>query len=505
VTGQNPLLLIGVLLIAACVESGAAPAPEFQPLFPAVTGERVTNSSPALADLDRDGVPDIVFGSGVDRLRPQQGRYVFSAEPEVPGYVMAVSGATNAVLWEAEHPGEAFTTPRFLDVNRDDVTDVIMGGREGAFTAYSGVDGSVLWRVDPAGVATTPVPYNFFTPALIRDVNDDRVADLVVVYGGDDTRLPGDPRDAGYIAVVSGADGAVLSVHATPDGSESYASTVVYERPDGREWLLFGTGGETHGGSAYRVPVASLLDGSFATAAERLVQPGAKGVMAPPTLVELTGDAEPDIVISTFDGRLVVVNGASGAVLWETSNANEEAYHPATVVRIARDGRLGLLLSRGIGAFPRYVGTVHRLYDAAAGTLLYEYSNTYHPAGAPLGVDLSGDGIDELIFFSMSYPSGHGGQIHIYHAPSRDLTVHHLSTNNASTALIADPRGTGTLELIALSWSLRETMDAPDWRAMQWHLDRLDLSAETPAFLGWSGYMGTHHDARYRTSTGVVE
>jgi hypothetical protein len=40
---------------------------------------------------------------------------------------------------------------------------------------------------------------------------------------------------------------------------------------------------------------------------------------------------------------------------------------------------------------------------------------------------------------------------------------------------------------------------------MQWHLDRLDLSAETPAFLGWSGYMGTHHDARYRTSTGVVE
>ena len=502
--GRIPHLLIGALFVAACGESAPTPAPDFEPLFPALSGERMTNSSPALADLDGDGVPDIVFGSGVDRLRPQQGRYVFSAEPEVPGYVMAISGATNAVLWQAANPGEAFTTSRFLDVDRDGVSDVIMGGREGAFTAYSGVDGSVEWRVDPAAIATTPAPYNFLTPAVIRDVNDDGVEDLIVAYGGDDTRLPGDPRDAGYLVMISGADGAVLAVHETPDGNETYTSIVVYERPDGREWFVFGTGGETHGGAAYRAAIESLLDGTFSTQLERLVQPGDKGVMAPPVLVELTGDMEPDIVVSTFDGRLIVVNGASGDVLWEKSSTNEEAYHPPAVVRIARDGRLGLLLSRGIGTFPRYVGTVHRLYDAAVGTLLYEFGNAYHPAGAPLGVDLSGDDIDELIFFSMSYPTGFGGQVHIYHAPSRELIIHSLSTNMASTPLIADPRRTGTLELIALSWSIRETMDAPDWRALQWHLDRLDLSTETPSFLGWSGYMGTYHDARYRPS-GVVE
>jgi outer membrane protein assembly factor BamB len=492
----------------------------------------MTSSSPALIDLDRDGALDIVFGTGVDRLTPRDGGYAFADEPEISGTVVAISGARNEVLWQVPNPRDAFTTPRFLDVNGDGVPDVIMGGREGAFGAFDGRDGSVLWRVSPDAVAATPAPYNFTTPAIIRDADGDGVSDLVVAYGGDATKPPNAPRDAGYLAVVSGVDGSLLAVHAMPDGRETYASPVAYERADGRQWVIFGTGGETAPGAAYRVPVDALNGGgavqpavtdlsseagsagSSAVAvqperpiepgtqgtipAERLTEPGTKGAIAPATILELTGDGEPDIVVSTFDGRLVAVDGASGRALWQHSESDEESYHPAAVVRVARDGRLGLLVSRGVGVFPDYTGTVHRLHDARDGRVLYQYSDPFAPGGAPLAVDLTGDGIDELVFFSVRFPRAPGGRIHIFHGASGELIVHETPTTFGTTPVIADPRGAGTLELIGLSWSLEAVTDTVDWRNMRWQLLRLDLGVAPPPVRSWAGYMGTAADGWYR-------
>lgn len=457
-------------------------------------------SSPGLEDLTGDGIPDIVFGIGVERVRPDGGRLRHFPDPAISGYVVAVSGATNEVLWKVPNPRDAFTTPRFARLDRDSVPDVIMGGREAAFSAFSGADGALLWRLPPGAVAKTPFPFNYFRPDLIRDANGDSVPDIVVVHGGNDTIPAGAPRDPGYLAVISGADGAVLAVHVAPDGREMYMSPVVYERPDGSEWVIFGTGGETQGGAAYRAPVASLLDGSFARRIERLATPGErKGVIAPATLVELTGDADPEIVISTFDGRLIAVDGAKGLPLWEKQHEGEESYHPAAVLRTPPAGRLAFLVSRGIGAFPRYVGTTHRILDASNGTVLYEYKDASYPAGAPLSADLDGDGADEPIFFSQSYPAAQGGRVYILDAASKRLISRDVPMNFGTTPVIADPRRTGALELIGLAWRMSEgEPDAPVWKGLQWQLLRLDLSARTPGFISWGGYMGTDHDGWYR-------
>ena len=481
-----------VLLLAGCDDS--APDPSFDLLFPTVTGELLTNSSPSLIDLNGDDALDIVYGTGVDRLRPQGGRFVLGEEPKVAGYVTAVSGRTNEILWRAPHSGEAFTTPRFAALNGDDLPDVIMGGRQGSMSAFSGKDGTLIWRVDPTRIAVTPVLYNFFTPALIDDANGDGVGDLVVAYGGDDTRLPGEARDPGFVVALSGADGAVLAVHQTPDGAETYSSIIVYVRADGTTWMIFGTGGERHDGAAWRAPVASLLDGSFGKRVERLVPPVAKGVMAPATLVDLTGDPELDIAISTFDGRLIVLDGASGKTLWERQDAREETYHPPAVVRVGTDGSLGFFVSRGIGVFPRYGGSSHRLLDARDGRLLYEHKSLLSPAGAPLAVDLTGDGIDEPLFF------GARGRIHVLHLPSKEVVIHDVPAYFTSTPHIADPRGTGTLELIGVAWT--NAVDdgrIADWRNLHTQLLRMDLNADVPAFRAWAAYMGTAMDGRYRT------
>lgn len=490
--------VVALLTLAACRGRESPPQPTFDLLFSPVGGDLMTISSPALDDLDGDGVPDIVFGTGVDRVQENGGQWTFASEPEVSGRVVAVSGATNEVLWKVPNPRDAFTTPRFVELSGDGVPDVVMGGREGSFGAFDGTDGSVLWRVAPSDVASTPVPYNFTTPDPIGDVDDDGVPDLVAVYGGNALRQPGEPRDPGFLAVVSGREGRVLAVHASPDGAEMYSSPVAYERPDGSLWVIFGTGGETHPGAEYRVPVTSLLDGTFQEALERLVPPEAKGVIAPPTLIDLTGDGELDIVVSTFDGRLVALNGATGTTLWEERGENEEAYHPPAVARIAADGRPGFVLSRGIGVFPNYVGSVHRVLDGADGHVLFEYTEGDYPAGAPLAVDLTGDGVDEPIFFTVRFPSGQGARIHILDAVADTLITHDLATNFWSTPAVADPRGTGTLELIGVTWSQGpDTGEEPTWRDLSWQMFRMDLNAPTPDFLAWAGYMGTHGDAVY--------
>jgi outer membrane protein assembly factor BamB len=167
----------------------------------------MTESSPAFADLDGDSVPDIVFGTGVDRTRPIGRRLQFTGQPAVSGEVVAISGATNRVLWKVPNPRDAFTTPRFASLNGDRTPDVLMGGREGVLTAYDGTNGEVLWRLVGEDVVDTSFPYYFLTPAQIDDVNGDGVVDFVDTYGGNDTRLPNEPRDAGYVVVISGADG----------------------------------------------------------------------------------------------------------------------------------------------------------------------------------------------------------------------------------------------------------------------------------------------------------
>src|SRR5688500_20301760 len=107
----------------------------------------MTISSPNLADLDRDGVADIVYGTGKDRLLPRDGRYVFSGIPSIPGHVVAGPGATDEILWQVPNPGGACTTARVLTIDGDDVPDVILGGRRRASSAYRREDGPVRWRV----------------------------------------------------------------------------------------------------------------------------------------------------------------------------------------------------------------------------------------------------------------------------------------------------------------------------------------------------------------------
>ena len=137
-------------------------------------------SSPASADFDGDGVPDLVVG-GAD------------------GWVYAVAcGGTPRVLWEApSHNHPVNSSPSLADLNADGVLDVVVGGEEGeakgpgcGVLALSGKDGSRLWEfITDGGTWSTPA---------LADVDGDGVKDVVI--GSTD----------GNCYVISGKNGALL-------------------------------------------------------------------------------------------------------------------------------------------------------------------------------------------------------------------------------------------------------------------------------------------------------
>src|SRR6185436_14599503 len=90
-------------------------------------------------------------------------------------------------------------------------------------------------------------------------------------------------------------------------------------------------------------------------------------------------------------------------------------------------------------------------------------------------------------------------RIHILHLPSRTLVTHDVTATLWSTPLVADVRGTGRLELIALAW-LVGSGGTPSHPDATWQLLRLDLSAKTPPVRSWAGYMGTSTDGQYHAA-----
>jgi len=74
---------------------------------------------------------------------------------------------------------------------------------------------------------------------------------------GSSTRL------AASLLLVSGRDGDVLRSLTVPDSAESYYSPVVYRQRGNTAVVLFGTGGETHRGALWTLPLNDLYAGDI--------------------------------------------------------------------------------------------------------------------------------------------------------------------------------------------------------------------------------------------------
>jgi hypothetical protein len=203
--------------------------------------------------------------------------------------------------------------------------------------AFSGRTGRLIWKLNPTQGDPIMLTSNFYTPLLLPiDVDEDGLNDLIMMHGGDPLRKPTDRvRVPARMLVLSARTGRLLRWALVPDSAESYYSPQLVYRQDAhhqrRPYLLYGTGGETHGGSLFIVPLDELLLRDSLASSVSLYTDCCKGVMAPAVLVDLNDDQTVDIVLPTFNSTVIAFDGQTLRQLWRTRFAESESYSTPAV------------------------------------------------------------------------------------------------------------------------------------------------------------------------------
>lgn len=352
-------------------------------------------ASPALSDLNQDGVLDVTVASTNNVLAA----YTFKS---------------NAVtqLWRRQDaplvsngPTGMIATPATGYVNGDGHPDVVTASWGQALGASSGSTGAPLpgwpkWLWDSI----------WSSPAL-GDVDGDGVHDVVV--GGDC-----EGNSIGTQPCGSTGGGYVWAFNR--DGSEKWRyflpGQVVWSSPalgdlnaDGAQDVVVGTGGYWPEPAGRQV---TALDGRTGRALWTAATPAR--VVGSPSLADVSGDGRAEVFVVTHGGYLMSFDGRTGSQRWSAKCLTDSGSCGNT--QIGTKTGVSLADIDGDGAIEAVTqGEQHlRVYDAASGTLETKVRSAYRgtiraPANAPTIAAVNGetwiiqpvhgtrDGKDELV------------------------------------------------------------------------------------------------------------
>jgi len=437
--------------------------------------------APRVADLDDDGSPEVVIAGG-------------SEMPKF-GEVMALDAKTGATKWYASAEAELYSSPVFLDVNGDGIKDVFVGGRQTAMIGVDGAEGYVIWNFAEANPVRESFFYNFYTPLVIPDQTGDGVPDLLVANGGGDGIPPGEARPPAEIGVLNAVDGTIVAAAPVPDGMETYMSPVVLP-DDGASspTILFGTGGETWPGALWETSLSAVMAGDI-SGARMLVTGSGKGMIAPPALADVDRDGRLDIIVATFDGRLIALSGSTKAVIWDRTFEGAESYTTPVVGFFNADDVPDVFAVFLHGTFPNYIGAERVLLSGRDGDMLWQGEAGDFAMAGDVAVDLDGDGIDEVIFNANTLRdplTGHPADQQLYVVDSARRQGHAWGMPTGAFApgspWVGDLDADGCLDLLVPRHS-------PDPGTNDGLVTRYRVAAPVPKKISWGGYFGTRFDS----------
>ena len=278
--------------------------------WPRETGD-VVFSPPAVADLDKDGVKEIVLGSFDGKL------YAWRANGDLlPGWP-ATLGALTA------------SKPAICDVDMDGGLDVVVGTQDGKVHVV-GLDGTEVpgWPQTTAGAVVSS--------ALLADIDDDGAVEVVCgSKGGRVYAWNGDGTPAaGWPFAVNGREVWMSPAAADFDGDNlpevvigTYGGSLYILDGDGTPlpgWPVFfgyGCGGgspaiaDFDGDGSVEVAASGLFSNSiYMISADGKVRPGwpkwafnCDGLSSP-VPADIDGDGLPEIAVSTVCGTMVAWN-----------------------------------------------------------------------------------------------------------------------------------------------------------------------------------------------------
>jgi outer membrane protein assembly factor BamB len=455
-----------------------------------------TYSSPRAADLNNDGVLDIVMGAG--------GKEEFHSDSAV----IAIDGASGKLLWHVSGENQFVGSAVFKDVNKDGVPDVFIGGRWAELAAISGADGQIIWRFLADRVQPDPSEkgwFNFTTPQFVPDQDGDGLEDLIIANGGNARVAPGDPnRPAGRILVLSSATGKILANATVPDGKESYMSVLCLSKKDGKIDVLVGTGGETIGGHLYRTTLQNIMSGNISSATV-LATSNAKGFIATPVAADITNDGVEDLIINAVEGKMIALDGKNDSLLWQITFPGTEAYTNPAIGYFNEDSIPDVFCNFAIGTFPTLTKSVRFMVDGKTGKIQYQDTVAAFQYASAVAADINGDSINEVLINQAEMRRKQFENAYYSHLMVFDFKNHKQytmgdtlqATNLASTLWIGDLENDQKLDII--------------YNAVKYHDVLFDLQKPLGLYIGriktnitikkpavWGAFMGSDYSNIFR-------
>lgn len=456
-----------------------------------------TFSSPRVADLNADGVDDIVLGAGREEFKA------------CDSAVIALDGATGKMLWHVSAIDQVFGSPAFMDINGDDVKDVFIPGRSTELIVIDGRRGSVIWRFNKK--LGKQRWYNFYQPQFIKDLDQDGLSDILISNGGNVWAEPYDEskRYAGSLVVLSSRDGSVIAKAAMPDKKETYMSVSALPFSDESDYyVVFGTGGETIGGNLFVTTLSSVLKGDISHA--RLLDSSPhKGYIGPTAWVDITGDSFPDIIANAVEGKLLAFDGRTYEKIWSVKIPNSEAYSSIAPGYFTQDNIPDFFVSYAIGQWPNLEWSKQVMVDGQSGNIAYMDSLGFYQTSTPVVIDLDGNGTDEALLSVNVHIYNERNVRELYNmVVSLDFTTKEVNqftepmkgSNISSTPWIGDLDHDNFLDIIYCHGT--NTQKSYTFDGMQ--VNRVATKIPIRGEIKWGSYMGTYHDGVFHADRVMI-
>ncbi|XP_013402918.1 protein FAM234B isoform X1 [Lingula anatina] len=394
-----------------------------------------------LVDVDEDGRLDILLGIGIGKDvhtledKEKMDKFCKSLGSPSPcaGFVIALRGYDGKELWRLNTYAEVFEINcQELDVNKDGKLDCIGSGRLSTLLAFDPRTGQALWRKNSTVFNNGWNNYNVIT---VPDVDGDTVPEIVVPHGGEPKFKPSEHvRFAGRLIMLSGATGHVIGQYLEmPDSKETYSSLALHSRKDGTQFILFGSGGETVPGNFLAISLADFFKHALSTephmsapslAGNNAAWPGKwkdpvtgiitiyksdlKGVMVPPTLVDVTHDGVKDILMSGYDGTMALYNGETLETIWQKQFIGYESYSTPGVGYFDDDDILDFMSHWSHGEWPSYDHCMTVIQNGKTGDVMWALNTSKFEMSSPLVLRTTDLHRDLFIFRSQ----GREGKLH---------------------------------------------------------------------------------------------
>nr|MDO8114776.1 PKD domain-containing protein [Candidatus Sigynarchaeota archaeon] len=346
------------------------------------TGDLIV-SSPAIADVDADGKPEVIVGSYDSR-------------------VYCLNGGTGAIKWSFLTGGKIFSTPAIDDVDGDGNIEVFIGSYDNKLYCFNGRNGTVRWsyltsndvttgpsiadvdadgrkevifgsmnnRVFSLDATTGSMEWNYltggymFNSPLLVDVNHDGI--LVVVIGTADC----------YIYCLSGFDGHLVWKHGTgaPVSSTAVCADV---DADGELEIIIGSDDKN-------VYCLSALDGSVEW--NYMLGSYADGLLS---IADVNKDGILEVIAGSDDGKLYCITASNCTLKWSFSTGYGIILSTPAIADIDNDKELEIIVGSGD----------YKLYCLSGQNGLKEWS---YPTlnrircSSTIG-DVDGDGLLEIV------------------------------------------------------------------------------------------------------------